>query len=579
MLGKTGGRIATGLILALLLLLLCKAVLVSTSPRWEPAPRRAVGEVGVERIPVQTPYFTGSVRLAGARLDDLRLLSYPEALGSKRGAPIARPGEAFLAFGWVSPSGAEVVSADAPWRRVGGGDLSVGRPLHLTLRLPGLEIDRLIAVDEQAMFTVADTVRNVGASPLRLIPYGMVQQARPVGAVRAPLERAGAVGASKATSVRGDFARRKQHGVEGFKGQGGWAGVSERYWLSAIVPMQDQAVSVTYHHVAIAGDDLYQVRVAGAPMEIRPGAQAHWAANGFVGPQSVRLLQQYQRGVVAPHGAGLGVRGAGPIPRFDSAIDWGPFPFLARPMLHLLDLFSGLGLSFGSAIVLLTLVVKVCVAPLSIAAYASAARMKKLLPELQTIRDRFDNDRAQRAYETMALYRAHRVRPLLGLLPILAQIPIFYSLYKVLAAAVGMRQAEFLGWVPDLSQRDPTTLFNLFGFLPLDPAHAPLVGGLMGGVLHIGAWPVLYGLSVWLTNAMNPPAFDKAQRHLLVLVPLLLTIALAQMPVGLVIYWVVNNCVAILQQHLVLRHYGIQTPVSRILRRRGSVPVAVASGT
>jgi YidC/Oxa1 family membrane protein insertase len=255
------------------------------------------------------------------------------------------------------------------------------------------------------------------------------------------------------------------------------------------------------------------------------------------------------------------------VPRLDAAIDWGNFWFLTRPIFMVLEFFYNLIGNFGVAILLLTVAVKLVLFPMANKSYESMSRMKKLQPKVEELKKRYGSDPQKQQQEMLALYQKEKINPLAGCLPIFVQIPVFYALYKVLFVTIEMRHAPFFGWVVDLSSRDPTTIWNLFGLIPWDPATAPLLGTILNGPAHIGVWPLIMGFTMWLQQAMNPPAPDPVQRQIFALFPFLFTFMLAPFAAGLVIYWTWNNLLSILQQYVIMRRLGVENPIDDAIAR------------
>ena len=257
------------------------------------------------------------------------------------------------------------------------------------------------------------------------------------------------------------------------------------------------------------------------------------------------------------------------IAHFDNAVDWGRFFFfVTRPMYVFLNyIYQHVG-TFGVAILLLTICVRAVFFPIAQKQYESMTKMKKIQPLMEELKKRFKDDPAKQQQETMALYQREKVNPLAGCLPILLQIPVFYSLYKVLNISIEMRHAPFLNF-DDLSARDPTTVWNLFGLIPYDPAHVPLLGGILDTTLHLGVLPLLYGVTMWLTTSMNPPAPDPTQQRIFQLMPVIFTFIMAPFAAGLLIYWTWSNVLTTIQQYVMMRRFGVDNPIDRLLARIG----------
>lgn len=507
------------------------------------------------RVAIDTPALKGSIDLKGGRVDDLYLKGYPETLA--KGSPpveLLRPEGAPLAyfadFGWAGAPGAD----QAVWTTPAGAVLSVGHPVTLTYdNGRGLVFTRTVAVDDKFMFTVTNAVTNRGTAPVTLAPYASVQRQgmpklTPVNIIHEGA--VGALGANKPELQLIPYKDWKKKGDTAIDSKGGWVGLTDKYWLTAVAPDQTEAVKGSFRVNTVNGIDVYEANYLGAARTLAPGATTSETSHLFAGAKKVSILNGYKKS--------LG------IPRFDDAVDWGFLWFLTKPVFLVLEQIYKLAGNFGLAILGLTVLVKLLLFPLANRSFASMSKMKTLQPELEAIKKRFPDDPARQQQETMALYQREKVNPLAGCLPVLIQIPIFYSLYKVLYVTIEMRHAPFFGWIRDLSAPDPTSWGNLFGLLPYHPANVPLIGGL----LSVGVWPLLYGLTQWLTTQMNPqPTADPTQKLLFQLFPVVFTFMLAQSPSGLLIYWTWSSILTIVQQYVIMHRYGAANPIDDMLAK------------
>lgn len=529
-----------------------------------PAVTRAAAIAASPRVPVATPALQGSISLKGARIDDLFLVQYRETV-DKRSPPVEllRPEGAdhayFAEFGWTGANVPGLPTAATVWTLAQGSTLSPNRPIILSYTSgQGLTFTRQIAVDDRAMFTVTDTVINTGATAVTLAPYGSVQrQGMPPDATASTIVHAGAIGALGEDKAILKLVKYKKWAKDGggpeMPSKGGWVGITDKYWLAAMIPNQAEHITGQFRDTKAGGIDVFDANFVGAPRAVAAGQQISETTRLFAGAKTVPVLRDYA--------AKLG------IPRFDDAVDWGMFWFFTRPIFTFLQfIFTHVG-NFGVAILLLTVAVRGLFFPIANKQYESMTKMKKVQPQMEELRKKHKDDPAKQQQELMALYQREKVNPLAGCLPLILQIPVFFSLYKVLSVTIEMRHAPFVGFIKDLSARDPTSIWNLFGLIPWNPAGLPLVGPFLDTTLHLGVLPLLYGVTMWLTTSMSPPAPDPAQQRIFQFMPLIFTFIMAPFAVGLLIYWTWSNVLTVLQQYVIMRRFGVDNPIDRIIRR------------
>ena len=517
------------------------------------------------RIVIESDGLTGSMALKGARIDDLMLKGYRQTID--KGSPLVelfRPEGAqnayFAEFGWTAANIAGLPTSETVWTAAAGARLTPTTPVVLTYdNGAGLSFKRTISIDDKAMFTVVDTVANAGTLPVSLAAYGSVQrQGLAQDHVPIAVVHEGAVSVLSDRLKTINYKAWKKDGGAEESSTGGWLGITDKYWLAALIPTQTEAVKGQFRVIKGGLADIYEANFVGPVRTLAPGASLSETRRLFAGAKTVPVLRDYQKS--------LG------IARFDAAVDWGNFWFFTRPIFAVLEFFHQHVGNVGIAILLLTIVVKLLFFPLANKSYESMSKMRKIQPQMEEIKKRHEKDPTKLQQETMALYQREKINPLMGCLPMLAQIPVFYALFKVLSVTIEMRQAPFFGWVHDLSSRDPTTFMNLFGLIPWDPATTPLIGGFLSGPLHIGVWPLIYGLSMWLSQAMNPPAPDPIQQRIFQLFPIIFTFTMAQFSVGLVIYWFWQNVLTILQQYMIMRRLKVENPIDDMIARFSGKP-------
>ena len=494
-----------------------------------------------QRVPIQTPTIDGSINLTGALLDDLRLRNYrltpdPESDEIELFSPLNTEQSYFVDMGWFGPQGAsyDLPGLESEWA-ISGGSLTPGNEVMLTYEGDdGLIFTRRISIDERYMFTISDRVDNESGAPVILYPYARIQ--RPdLPEVRSTwVVHDGFIGVADGVlqdPSYGDLADGNL--TERFESIGGWAGLTDKYWMSALIPDQQEEVSGSFRAFEYNGGTAYEANYEFEPRTIAPGAAQEITHRLFAGPKVVNIIEDY--------------RDEYEIPLFDYAIDWGWFWFLTKPIFLSLDyIFRFVG-NFGVAILVFTVFVKLLFYPLANTSYRAMGKMKKLQPEMEALRERFKDDKTQLQQGMMELYQKEKVNPLAGCLPILVQIPVFFSLYKVLFVTIEMRQAPFFGWIRDLSAIEPITIVNLFGLLPFTPP----------SFLMIGVFPIIMGFTMWIQMSLNPPPADPMQQRIFGLMPWFFMIMLASFPAGLVIYWTWNNILSIAQQAFIMRQSGV----------------------
>ena len=544
------------------------------------------------RIAIDTPSVDGSIALTGARIDDLNLRGYRRTVEDNSPevtllAPINTEFGHDAFFGWEVQTGSDVATladASTAWTAPQGARLTPSTPVTLMRQAgPNLTIERTISIDERYMFTITDTLRNASGAPLTVRPFGVVRrEGLPQDFRVNQIVHQGLVGVFGENALRQvTFGNAQKHAnnrvrgrvgpderIEEEQAQGGWFGLVDHYWLAAIVPDQSERYSAYFD--ARRGEDEvaadFRSAYRGAWREAPAGGAITYTQRFFAGAKEYELLNEYQNG--RTQGRGEEERAIGqPIPRFDDAIDWGNFWFLTRPffaMMHWFGQFLSGPFAFGFAILLSTIVVKAILFPLVYHSFKAMAKMRGLAPKMKEVQERYAADKQRQQQEIMRLYQTEKINPVSGCLPILLQIPVFFALYKVLTNTIEMRHAPFPGWIEDLSARDPTSIFNLFGLLPFDPAQVPLIGAM----LLIGVWPILYGISMWALQALSPPPTDPVQAQIFRLLPILFTFMFAAFPAGLVIYWTWSNSLSILQQYVIMRRQGVETQLDTWLKKR-----------
>ena len=492
------------------------------------------------RVPIRSNRLRGSVSLAGGRFDDLSLADYRETLAPDSPeinllTPLGTRDAYFAQFGWTPAAGADtaVPAPDTVWTARGVA-LTPETPVTLSWdNGQGLRFSRTIEMDADFMFTITQQVENNSTRPVTLHPYGLIRRHGKPEITGFYILHEGPYGVFDGTLLEVDYDDLDDEGVVKMTGTGGWIGITDKYWLTALVPDQKARADSRFTHRSDDGKDRYQVDYLGDKTVVAAGGRSEVRSHFFAGAKEVGLLDSYMES--------LGVQ------RFDLAIDWGWFYFLTKPIFHGLVLINDYVGNFGLAILVLTVGIKLAFFPLANKSYTAMSKMKKLQPEMLKLRERFGEDKARLNQEMMALYKREKTNPASGCLPIVIQIPVFFALYKVLFVTIEMRHTPFYGWIQDLSAPDPYSVFNLFGLLPF----------ALPDFLMIGAWPLFMGLTMFLQQKLNPQPPDPVQAKIFMFLPIMFTFLLARFPAGLVIYWAWNNLLSIIQQWVIMRRMGV----------------------
>ena len=493
------------------------------------------------RVAIATTRLSGSINLRGGRLDDLRLNDYHETVDRKSPtvillSPSGGPDGYFAEYGWIASAQAAVPGSDTVWTAPAGARLTTTTPVTLTYdNGAGLTFTRTIAIDENYMFTVTDAVANSGSAAVSLTPYGRVTRLGEPATAGYYILHEGLIG------VFGDdgleevsySSLKDEPPTEMPKVNQGWLGITDKYWAATLIPEPGtnfEGRFVRYAEPTV----LYQADFRGDAVSVPAGGEATTSSRLFAGAKQVAVVDGYQNK--------LGIK------NFELLIDWGWFYFITKPMFFVIDWFYRLFGNFGIAILLVTVVVKAVFFPLANKSYKSMSAMKKVQPQMAALRDQYKDDKVKQQQALMELYKKEKINPLAGCWPVAVQIPVFFSLYKVLFITIEMRHAPFFGWIHDLSAPDPTSLFTLFGLIPWTPP----------SLLMIGIWPLIMGVTMFLQMRLNPTPPDPTQAMIFTWMPVVFTFMLASFPAGLVIYWAWNNTLSVTQQYVIMRRQGVE---------------------
>lgn len=513
-----------------------------------------------KRVPLENDHLSGSINLTGGRIDDLSLSNYYKTLEKKEPVSLLSPKETrapyYTEFGWVpEDTNIPVPGPETQWEvKDPSNNVKLTPENPVTLRWEngqGLTFEKIISLDKDFLFTVEQRVLNNTGSTVRLHPYSLISR----HGIPENIENIWILHEGPIAYFNKELHQRSYSDLQDLKAPfskpatDGWAGITDKYWMVSFLPEQKEPKTYRFLHIPpkqntqsgrlggpqSAAKPRYQVDMLGDMHVAGPGEQMTYKNRIFAGAKTVGLIEEYEKELNVPH--------------FDLAVDFGWFYFITKPFFQAIHFFFELTGNFGVAIILFTCVLRLLVFPLANTSYKSFAKMKKLSPKIAEIREQYGNDKKQMQQALVKLYEKEKVNPLAGCFPILIQIPIFFSLYKVLYITIEMRHAPFFGWIQDLSAPDPTSLFNLFGLLPYGVPE----------FLQIGVWPCLMFVTLMIQQRLNPPPPDPTQRQIMMVFPFIITYIMALFPAGLVVYWTTSAALAIVQQLIIMRNMGVET--------------------
>jgi YidC/Oxa1 family membrane protein insertase len=516
---------------------------------------RAAALKASPRVPLHSDRLDGSVSLVGGRIDDLVLRGYHEELDKSSPEivllwPTKTEQPYYAEFGWLGKD-AKLPTSDTLWK-TRGSRLSPKTPLLLTWdNGEGLTFERHYSLDDNYMITLTQRVKNNTGKDISLAPYGLISRTGTPDILGFYILHEGLIGVFDETLKEVDYSDLRDEGPQRQSTTGGWLGITDKYWLAALIPDQKTKVETSFNAAKRGNLDLYQADYLSAPLLAKSGGVIETTNSLFAGAKELNVLERYET-----------ERG---VQRFDLAVDFGWFYFLTKPIFHILVWLNDRIGNFGLAILALTVMIKMLFFPLANKSYVSMSRMKKLQPKMVELRERCGDDRQKMNQEMMALYKTEKVNPASGCLPMLVQIPVFFALYKVLFVSIEMRHAPFYGWIHDLSAPDPLGLLTAFGMIPWDVPD-------IYQMVNIGIWPLIMGISMFLQQKLNPAPADPVQAKIFMFMPIMFTFLLAQFPAGLVIYWSWNNVLSMTQQWVIMRRMGVAVG-------GGSTPTAPSSSS
>jgi len=491
-----------------------------------------------DRIKVENNNIKGSISLQGAIIDDIIFKNYNKTLNDESKVVFLNPKnsskEYFIETGWASGGNENIKLplADTIWKVSGNNTLTPNNPVTLVWdNGDGLIFNKKIELDDKFLFKITQSIKNNSSKSFQFYPYAQINKKGKPDSMQIYILHEGFLGVFGEELKEKDYddIEKEKFTINSSKG---WLGITDKYWLTAIVPEKGNEFKAEF----VAKNQKYRANYIIKEAKIlNPGSSISNNINAFVAAKEVAVIDNYAEQLN--------------IEKFDLAIDWGWFYFFTKPLFFIIDYFFRLTGNFGLAIVIITALVRLIFFPLANYSFKSMAKMKILQPEMVRLKELHKDDKVKLQQEMMALYKREKVNPISGCLPVLIQIPFFFAIYKMLYVTLEMRHQPFFGWIKDLSERDPTSIFNLFGLIPWDPPT----------FLMIGAWPILMGISMFIQQKLNPTPPDPMQAKIFMFFPIFLTIILAPFPSGLVVYWTVNNILTIAQQWVIMRGTKVKT--------------------
>lgn len=524
-----------------------------------PAQSRETAINATKRVLIDTPSLSGSISLTGGRIDDLKLNKYRKTVEKDSEivtlySPAGGPEAYYAVHGWGGLNGLgsdKVPNATTLWQVESGNTLSETTPVTLKWdNEAGLIFRKTISLDEDFLFTIEQSVENTTGQNIRVSPYGIIARTGLPELTGFFVLHEGLIGSADGELIEEGYDDVTEFEVDPKEAgavqitevkKNGWIGFTDHYWMSTLIPQENQPFKSAAKYTQV--NDTYQAETRLPAMDVAAGQSASVTTRLFAGAKDWEIISRYER--------------EDNINQFVDSIDWGLFHFFTKPIFRALHFFNGVIGNMGWAILALTFLIKLILFPLAYKSYVSMARMKELQPEMEKLKEKAGDDRQKLQKEMMQLYKTKKVNPASGCLPILVQIPIFFSLYKVIFVTLDLRHAPFFGWIQDLSAPDPSSILNLFGLLPWD---APGVGSIFA-IFSIGVFPILMGVTMWMQQKLNPAPADKTQAMIFAWMPWVFMFMLGSFASGLVIYWCANNIITFTQQYLIMRSQGVKPDV------------------
>jgi len=489
-----------------------------------------------QRIIFENEAIKGSISLKGSIIDDLTFKKYTETLNGTDQIILLNPKKVengyFVETGWVTANeNIDVPNSQTVWQIEGNNKLTPNRPVNLVWKNnQGIKFQKKISLDNQYLFTIDQSITNHTNNKYNFYPYGQIIRNTAPKVTNFYILHEGLLGVFDEQLVEKDYEdiEEKKFTVNA---SSGWLGITDKYWITSLIPENNKEFKTDFEYKNKFKANFIETKST----EIGTNETKSNQIKVIIAAKEVDIVDGYAEKLN--------------INKYDLAIDWGWFYFIVKPLFFVIDYFFKITGNFGIAIILITVCVRIIFFPLANYSFRSMAKMKVLQPEMTRLKELHKGDKAKLQQEMMALYKKEKVNPVSGCLPILIQIPFFFAIYKMLFVTIEMRHQPFFGWIKDLSERDPTTIFNMFGLIPWDPP----------SFLLIGAWPCLMGITMYLQQKLNPTPPDPVQAKIFMFFPLFLTVILAPFPSGLVIYWTVNNILTMAQQIVIMKRTTVKT--------------------
>ena len=489
-----------------------------------------------KRIQFENESVIGSISLKGAAIDDLTFKNYNTSLENNEKVTLLGPRDIengyFIESGFVtSDKNIEIPNSESIWSVLGNNKLTEQSPVKLSwANRQGITFEKEISIDDKYLFTIKQSVINSTDNKYDFYSYGQIIRNKIPEISNFYILHEGLIATLDDELIEEDYDDIQEKKFSRIS-QKGWLGIGDKYWITSLIPPKQKEFKTTFDYKKKFRANF----IATEPLELKGQSKIEEKLQIIVAAKRVDIIDGYAKSLN--------------IDKFDLVIDWGFLYFITKPLFFGIDYFFKLLGNYGLAIIAITICIRLAFFPLANFSFRSMAKMKALQPEMVRLKELHKNDKMKLQQEMMALYKKEKVNPMSGCLPILVQIPVFFALYKVLFVTIEMRQMPFFGWIQDLSERDPTSLFNLFGLLPYD----------VPSFLVIGAWPIAMGVSMWVQQKLNPAPTDAMQAKIFMFFPLFLTVILAPFPSGLVIYWTINNILTMAQQVFIMKRTTVKT--------------------